>query len=146
MNHPHYLLLIASKMKIVSLILLLLPISCSSSNNKVEPEERCYEDCEGFGLWLYGRGWIIPPYDAEVVGKCLQRPSTQGNAGQGDAGQNALVSIYDGVVENVDMLTPSNDTNDTSQEIIARGLSLASEATEVPNSEGMVRRQYMNIF
>ena len=126
-------------MKLISiLLLLLLPISCSSNDN-AEPEERCYEDCEGFGLWLYGRGWIIPPYDAEVVGKCLQRPSTQGNAGQGDAGQNALISIYDGVVENVDMLMPRNDTEDTSQEVIARGLSLAGVSAEVPNSEGMVR-------
>ena len=32
---------------------------------------------------------------------------------QGDAGQNALISIYDGVVENVGMLMPRNDTEDT---------------------------------
>ena len=84
-------------------------------------------------------GMDNPTYDAKVVGKCLQLPSTQGNAGQGDAGQNALISIYDGVVENVGMLMPRNDTEDTSQEVIARGLSLAGVSAEVPNSEGMVR-------
>ena len=66
-------------------------------------------------------------------------PTSIGNAGQGDAGQDALISIYDRVVENVDMLMPRNDTEDTSQEVIARGLSLAGVSAEVPNSEGMVR-------
>ena len=37
------------------------------------------------------------------------------------------------------MLMPRNDTEDTSQEVIARGLSLAGVSAEVPNSEGMVR-------
>lgn len=131
------------KMKLVYLLLILLPISCSSNTNHNQKqqdtkEERCYEDCEGSGLWLYGRGWIIPPYQSEVVGQCLEQPSSQNPSGQGDDGEKALISIYDAVLENVDTILPNNDTEDTSLDAIVRGLSVASEGANIPNSEGMV--------
>ena len=111
--------------------LLLLPILCLS---QVEEEELCYEDCVGFGLWLYGRGWIIPPYQSEEIGKCLERPPAVD--GQGDIGEQTLVSIFDKVVADVELI-PTNGTEVTPNHIIARGLTAAKSGSTVPNSEGM---------
>lgn len=112
---------------------LLLPILCLSQD---EEEELCYEDCVGFGLWLYGRGWIIPPYQSEEIGKCLERPPSQG-----DIGEQTLVSIFDKVVADVELI-PTNGTEVTSNQIIARGLTAAKSGSTVPNSEGMVSSLY----
>lgn len=113
-------------------ITLLLPILCLSQSQ--EEEELCYEDCVGFGLWLYGRGWIIPPYQSEEIGKCLERPPAVN--GQGDIGEQTLVSIFNKVVADVELI-PTNGTVVTPNHIIARGLTAAKSGSTVPNSEGM---------
>ena len=87
----------------------MLPITITENPK----QERCYDDCEGFGLWLYGRGWIIPPTMLKLLVNVSNFHRHRVTQEQGDAGQNALISIYDGVVENVGMLMPRNDTEDT---------------------------------
>jgi len=82
----------------------------------------------------YGRGWIIPPYQSEEIGKCLERPPTID--GQGDVGEQTLVSIFDKVVADVELI-PTNGTEVTPNQIIARGLTAAKSGSTVPNSEGM---------
>ncbi|KAL7524778.1 hypothetical protein ACHAWF_001083 [Thalassiosira exigua] len=110
------------------LLLLLMGILASPATSQT-----CYETCEGFGEWLYGRGWIVPPYSTQEIGTCLERPLDDG--GQGSAVEEALREIYDAVVE-AD-IRPGGGEDGDAQAHLVRGLNAALPGATAPNSEGL---------
>ena len=97
-------------------------VSAAVNNANVE----CYETCHGFGEWLYGRGWLVPPYKTKEIGICLKDHQT-------NAAEQTLISIYESVLESNIKVGTSNETNLA----IARGLNAAVRGNNVSNSEGM---------
>ena len=97
-------------------------VSATVNNANVE----CYETCHGFGEWLYGRGWLVPPYKTKEIGMCLKDHQT-------NEAEKTLISIYESVLESNIKVGSSNETNLA----IARGLNAAVRGNNVTNSEGM---------
>ena len=132
----------------------------AASEPNGETAECCAcETCHGFGEWVYGVGWLIPPYETEEIGLCLQRPlrvlpetedgdaaqeaqSVVGNnvGGQGDAVQEAMINIYENVLEiGIRPATPRDGSYGTAagMAMISRGLQAAAPGATAPNSEGL---------
>ena len=131
-------------------------VAASETNGEAAAGECCAcETCHGFGEWVYGVGWLIPPYETEEIGQCLQRPlrvlpeadgeaqaQSVGNGvgGQSDAVQKAMMGIYDNLLElGIRPATASDNTNGTAESIaiISRGLQAAVPGATAPNSEGL---------
>ncbi|KAL9184306.1 hypothetical protein ACHAXT_002392 [Thalassiosira profunda] len=93
----------------------------------------CYEICEGFGEWLYGRGWLVPPYQTREIGECIERPLGEG--GQGNVVEAALREVYESAVDA--NIRPGGGDDDDLQSHLVRGLNAALPGATAPNSEGL---------
>lgn len=138
-------------------LLVLVPNGFAAASAADAAEEECCscETCHGFGEWVYGVGWLIPPYETEEIGQCLQQrplsvvPDEAENEteavlifeGQGDAVQEAMMGMYDTVLELGirPANNPSDGTSDAAASIamISRGLQAAVPGATAPNSEGL---------
>lgn len=111
-----------------------------------ETTEDCYTRCEGFGEWVYGRGWQVPPYETKVMGECLQRSTSEvgtydeknggnGYTGQGDLVQDAMKASYAKIIDTEIM--PGGVKNKTEQESLLAGFNAVSEGSTATGSEGL---------
>eukprot|EP00563_Minutocellus_polymorphus_P006275 CAMPEP_0181045824 /NCGR_PEP_ID=MMETSP1070-20121207/14017_1 /TAXON_ID=265543 /ORGANISM="Minutocellus polymorphus, Strain NH13" /LENGTH=362 /DNA_ID=CAMNT_0023124385 /DNA_START=154 /DNA_END=1239 /DNA_ORIENTATION=- len=61
---------------VLAFCLLLSPlvvVVAAAASSDADGECCACETCHGFGEWVYGVGWLIPPYETEEIGTCLQR-------------------------------------------------------------------------
>lgn len=154
-RHHHY-----DFARLVLVLVLLFPAAASSD---LAETEDCYDTCNGFGTWIWGKGWLVPPYKTVDIGNCLQRGLNEpgwendanggnGRGGQSNVVQAAMIRTYDRVMLLSESLqatvvgdssvgVAAQNANQTAQEAVAEtllaGLNAASEGATVPNSEGL---------
>ena len=113
------------RLSAISIILIIGTTIClffadvAQGNDDGVDSDSCYTTCSGYGEWIYGRGWVIPPYKTEEIGTCLQQPIAteleknndhEGSLALGPEIQDAMIQVYEKVVAM--MLLPTTTTFD----------------------------------
>lgn len=100
------------RLSAITICLFFADIAHGSGDDGVDYDDSCYTTCDGYGEWIFGRGWIIPPYKTEEIGTCLQRPNDhEGSLSLGPEIQDAMVQVYETVVASLLLPTTTNLNN-----------------------------------